>query len=329
MDADEIKYTPETVGTKKEWLGTEIRPINKSDVELVTATQYNEVLEFNEDDYRTLRGVDDLLAKNSTDYGKLPGVSDQTALEIFKNLPKGSTWLDLGCGSGIFITEVLKRINKRILPVGFDARTWEGQVAVPELVLGNINELKAEMFKNNPDGFDLITSASVFYHLHDYLSVFKKATNLLKPNGKLLVSTINQPTYQYESILDDGGNFKVSPMTYSVTYFRNRNIFSVDGSLMSIGELIGIVNRESENITLEYTSCRAGQRVSLGESCFGGGISAKVGSGKPLLNLSKVFYCFYPESSEIKRNRNDLSYIVAKTDSEAKALKNQGFVSLE
>lgn len=329
MDAGETRYTPEKIYSRIEWLGTEIRPITKSEVAAITMSQLEEARQLSSNDYKVTRGVSELLAETSRNYGMLPGVSNQSALEIFKGLPKGNSWLDLGCGSGDFIVEVLKKINKKIKPVGFDARTWDKQKPFPELVLGDINNLNLSMFKNNPDGFDLITSAAVFYHLHDHLSVFKKATKLLKPNGKLLVSTINQPRYHGESILNKNGEFKMSPEAYSATYYRNRNFFAADGQLMSLRTVVDIVNRNSQNIVLEYSIGKSGQNISHAVDLFGGGFSAISTGNNHEMNISNIFYCYYPEDGSPTLARNDLSYIVAKTDSEAQKLKNQGYVSLE
>lgn len=151
------------------WLGTQIRPMSYERVREISNTQHSDVLNFPDEAYNTRRGVRLLLNTNSRDYARLPQFNGLSALEIFKQLPPNSRWLDIGCGSGDFIKEVLSDVNPVLDATGYDARTWETQKKVPKLVLGDLQKIDQADFQDNGIRFDIITSSSVFYHLPDYL----------------------------------------------------------------------------------------------------------------------------------------------------------------
>lgn len=313
-----------------EWLGVEIRPMSLEVVDGINRKQYEQVLTFKGYEYITQRTAKMLLGKKSNDYAKLPVLNGQNAGEIFKKLPKNSEWLDLGCGSGDFIADVVNSINKRIRAVGFDARVWDEELAIPELILGNIYDVELGMFNEHPNGFDLITSASVFYHLSDYWNVLKRTINLLKPNGKFLLSTICRPIDLYgQPINDESGNFIHDPKNFLATYYNNRNLFDCRGNLLSMAEVVAILNSVNNCFGLEYHSSPS-ENVSVGQLLYGGGFSGeKVGFEKKS-DFSNIFYCHYDGFGKIKGNGDTkMSFVVAKNDNEKELLRRKGFVSVE
>jgi 2-polyprenyl-3-methyl-5-hydroxy-6-metoxy-1,4-benzoquinol methylase len=315
---------------RKEWLGKEIKPISLMEVRGIMKQLYTEVLGFDRYAYTTTRGVRNLLDEDSYDYARLPPSDSGTALQVIKSLKPDDEWLDLGCGSGTFIAEVLKDINPKIRAVGFDARRWgkEDQADIPELVLGDVDTMDTSSFPNHPNGFDLITSASVFYHLPDYWGVLEKAVNLLKPNGEISISTIVRPMKSgIEPINDEKGEFTEDPDDCGALYYRNRNIFDSDGRFMSIAEAVRIINTQNPGFKLEYHS-GANKGVSTGELAYGGGFSGKKLDTKPI-DLSFVFYCYYPEKRGNVIGLTDISFIFARTQREAYKLRGEGFVSVQ
>jgi len=322
----------------KEWLGKEIKPLTASDVHTLMTDMYHTVLELSRSSYTTTRGVSYLLDKDREDYAKLPDHGGKTALEIIESLPPRASWLDLGCGSGTFIEELLLDVRPDIQAVGFDARTWkieadqEDYPEIPKLILGNIDTVKPSDFPGHENGFDLITSAAVFYHLPDFWGALLRSSRLLKNKGKIIISTINRPTIAFgRPIENSAGEFSDNPLDCNVTYYRNRNIFDIDGNLIPLGEATRRVNSSNPGFSLEYHPGPMKDAVQ-GSLSFGGGFSGER-TGDANLNLSCIFYCFYPDSKNRHRKKEieetDISFIVAKSKEEIEALHAQGYVSVQ
>lgn len=95
------------------------------------------------------------------------------------------TLLDLGCGGGKFV----RRMRKQ----GFDARGIEPCVALferflkpdPAFELGRVEDLPARW----PQAFDCLTAFDVIEHVEDPGSFLRHAARLLKPGGRLFLST--------------------------------------------------------------------------------------------------------------------------------------------
>lgn len=319
----------ERVGaSKKEWLGTEIKPVSIGEVDKLMAGMHKTVLGLSEYAYTTTRGVANLLEEQSWDYAKLPRYKDISARQMFKELKAGAEWLDAGSGSGTFIKEVLEEVNPKIIATGFDARTWEHSVEIPELVLGDLDKINISMFPKHQKGFDLITSASVFYHLPDYWGVFGRCLNLLKKDGLITVSTISRPISGDRPINNEKGEFTMDPEKNWAKYYRNRNLFDSDGKLLPMSEVIKTLSIDNPGFKIEYHSGPNKDAV-MGDLYYGGGLSAKRVADLPI-NLSSIFYCYYPEKKQEQEiDLNDISFIVARTISEVNKLKKEGYSSVQ
>lgn len=114
---------------------------------------------------------------------------------IASNLPKPSSALDIGCGTG--------NILLKLLASGFDV--WgvdisKEMIEVLKARIPTLLEEKAQLFTNNADDFlaactqefDLITISSVLHHLPDYISSLELAIRRLKPGGWLYIT--HEPT---------------------------------------------------------------------------------------------------------------------------------------
>lgn len=211
---DGLKIFPENITHELEIYGCPITSMASHEVREIVERQYQENLKptiF----YETTRGVKDLLTGEIPDPARLPDFPDETALELFRRLPKGSTWLDVGCGSGTFIAEVLQDINPQINAYGFDSREWRNedmasnlrfghrQEKLSHLSLGNIDNLQDVNF--GPEKFDMITCAAVLRHLPDYWGAILRMVNLLKQDGVFLSSYVPRiaETYSDNMSIDD------------------------------------------------------------------------------------------------------------------------------
>jgi len=105
------------------------------------------------------------------------------------NPVKNSSFLDVGCGSGILIKNLLA-LNSNIKLYGLDITPKMVEVAKRkfindpdvEITLGSAIKMP---YKDN--SFDYVTCASSFHHHPDPLQSAKEMVRVLKPGGKLLI----------------------------------------------------------------------------------------------------------------------------------------------
>lgn len=112
--------------------------------------------------------------------------------ELIKNKIKGKRILDIGCGSGHYVLEMLK--------TGKEVRAIDNSCEMIKLTnyllsnngfsekakLADIGEIELNQFENKQ--FDTILCLDVIEHLPDEKIALKKITKLLKPNGILILS---------------------------------------------------------------------------------------------------------------------------------------------
>ena len=107
---------------------------------------------------------------------------------------KGARVLDVGCGGGI-LSEALAAAGAQVIGIDLAARVLEiarlhlyesGRVVDYREV--SVEALAAEM----PASFDAITCMEMLEHVPDPGSVIAACASLLKPGGKLFLSTLNR-----------------------------------------------------------------------------------------------------------------------------------------
>lgn len=109
-------------------------------------------------------------------------------LERAKHLPKNLVILDLGCGTGEFL-EQLSTMGFDTYGVDFDKDAIE--IARKRFGLKNVFSASFEDFfaKTNLPKFDIITFFEVLEHLDNHPLFFSSIKKLLKPGGKIILST--------------------------------------------------------------------------------------------------------------------------------------------
>ncbi len=107
---------------------------------------------------------------------------------------KGKRVLDIGCGGGI-LAEALAREGAEVTGIDQGERvikiaklhSLESQLDI------NYEQINIENFiKKNKHKFDVITCLEMLEHVPDPASVIKACSQILKPDGKLFLSTINR-----------------------------------------------------------------------------------------------------------------------------------------
>jgi len=111
-----------------------------------------------------------------------------------RSVLKGARVLDVGCGGGI-LSEALARAGARVTGIDLAPRVLEvarlhlhesgQQVDYREI---SVEVLAAEM----PAAFDAVTCMEMLEHVPDPASVIAACASLLKPGGRLFLSTLNR-----------------------------------------------------------------------------------------------------------------------------------------
>lgn len=296
-----------------------ITPMSAADVKRAVDAQYRQ--NFGPIYYNTRRGVRQLLVEDD-DYARLPDLPGRKAIQIIRDLPVGSGLLDVGCGSGTFIRGVLEKVNPGLEAHGFDSREWEDEERLQHLKLGNIDDLPRTDLGR--DKFEVVTCASVLYHLPDYWGAILRMSDRLKPDGVLLTSTVPRvvETYTsdgdvvYDRPADDLRGRLIEQDDGWLSYYRNRNIFDVEGNIVPMADVIRELNRSNPGFNLRYSVARS---ENLGTGHHGGQISV-VRKGVQPLDLSRLHYCNFP----FDKHFGPVSYILAKDEEEQGMLKKEG-----
>lgn len=111
----------------------------------------------------------------------------------------GKKVLDLGCGGGI-LTESLAKSGAETFGIDMSEKLIRvaKQHAQENALKINYELITAEEFaKQHAQEFDVITCMEMLEHVPEPLSILRAAAQLLKPNGKLFVSTINRNLKSY------------------------------------------------------------------------------------------------------------------------------------
>ena len=112
---------------------------------------------------------------------------------------KGKRVLDIGCGGGI-LTEAIAREGAEV--TGIDQGEKVIKIAKLHSLESQLNinyeQINIENFiKKNKQKFDVITCLEMLEHVPDPASVIKACSQILKPDGKLFLSTINRNTKSF------------------------------------------------------------------------------------------------------------------------------------
>lgn len=127
------------------------------------------------------------------------------------DIKSGSTVLDVGTGTGIFISFLLEKVGQTGRLVALDFAEEMLKKAQAKGFSGNIEYLNADITSVPlPDGvFDTVVCYSSFPHLHDKREALREINRLLKKGGKLFIchtlgrAEINKIHSQIAALVDD------------------------------------------------------------------------------------------------------------------------------
>lgn len=327
-----IKHQPEN-----RMFDRDIKPASLPEIKRRIDEAYNFAANAEDYKYFRFRGSKQLLTPGKN-YAELPSYAGKSPREIIESLPSGSKIIDVGCGYCQLGAEILgtvknqphdeedfeiddtetRPINKSVEVYGYDAQAQKGQDRLTRVKIGNIDDLSSDSFAGNPKDFDLVISSSVLYHLPDYWGAILRMANVLKPKGILLASTMPRVIVsEYDSKGPENSNgYLVTPDNGFFHYYRNRNVFDINGELIPPGQLVDFLNKLNPHFHLQYSVATGSM---LGATTNGGQISGQRLSTDGNLDLSNMFYCL---------SQGNLGYIVAQTAEEKIKLQKMGYVNL-
>ncbi len=116
---------------------------------------------------------------------------------------QGAQALDVGCGGGL-LSEALARAGARV--TGIDLASSVLEVARLHLFESGLEvdyrEISAEsLAAESPARFDLVTCMEMLEHVPDPASVIEACHRLLKPGGRLFLSTLNRTPQSFAAAI--------------------------------------------------------------------------------------------------------------------------------
>ncbi|KFA58594.1 bifunctional 3-demethylubiquinol 3-O-methyltransferase/2-polyprenyl-6-hydroxyphenol methylase [Gilliamella sp. wkB18] len=154
--------------------------------------------------------------------------------------------LDVGCGGGI-LSESLAKLGAKVTAI--DLADVSLDVARSHAKLGGLSidykkQTVEEHAKQYPEHYDVITCMELLEHVPDPLSIIRACAKLLKPNGKLFLSTINR-NHKAKLLLIYGAEY-IARLVPKGTHDFNRFIRPselmtwVEQAGLSTGDVIGM-----------------------------------------------------------------------------------------
>ena len=134
---------------------------------------------------------------------RLQYIVDQIAMHFDSNLTKkepfkGISLLDIGCGGGL-LSEPMARMGANV--IGADAADRNLPIARAHAVQSNLvidyQHTTVEELVEGTERFDVILNMEVIEHVANPSSYVKACSELLKPNGLMICSTINRNVKSY------------------------------------------------------------------------------------------------------------------------------------
>jgi 2-polyprenyl-6-hydroxyphenyl methylase/3-demethylubiquinone-9 3-methyltransferase len=111
---------------------------------------------------------------------------------------KGLSVLDIGCGGGL-LCEPLARLGAKVMGLDASAKAIEvaRKHAAREKLKITYIDGSVEDFARSKEKFDVVLAMEILEHVSNVGSLLRSASALLKPDGILIVSTLNRTMKSY------------------------------------------------------------------------------------------------------------------------------------
>ena len=115
-------------------------------------------------------------------------------LKIFNKSLRKKNVLDIGCGGGL-ISEALADNKANVIGIyenNQNLKEAKVHAKISKLKVNYVHSSFNNFYKKNKIKFDLIICLEFIEHVENFEETLKKITELIKPNGMLILSTINR-----------------------------------------------------------------------------------------------------------------------------------------
>lgn len=167
---------------------------------------------------------------------------------------KGTTVLDVGCGSGIFL-DALRRAGASVL-IGIEPSGINAELAAKMVQGAEIHKSLYDEVELPEKSFDLITALDIIEHLYRPGDFFRFASRLLRPGGVLFIKTPN-----WNAARRYGIGWAGLHQDAEHVYYFDRN--SLENYLSRAGILLEEVDFEPISAGLGNTKCVPSTKSSV------------------------------------------------------------------
>jgi len=157
---------------------------------------------------------------------KKPEIKNGEVVEFFVKpyIDSNSSVLDIGCSYGIFLSEVKKRVNCKV--VGIEPDSLNVRFAKEHYGLENVQNIFFEDFvKSNTEKYDFIVLRHVLEHLRDVNTVIGQLSSLTKKCGYIFITVPDiadiMPSRPLTGSFEFGHLYSFSPYTLSQILFKH------------------------------------------------------------------------------------------------------------
>ena len=135
--------------------------------------------------------------------------------------------LDFGCGTGK-ITQKMREISPKNKFVGVDVSETAIWIAKKKHPWANFYSVQdGEKFPFKKNNFDLILAADVIEHVYNTKKTFSELVRVLKPKGKILISTPYYGFIKNLLIIAFGFDEVFDPFGQHIRFFSKKRLFSI------------------------------------------------------------------------------------------------------
>ena len=148
-------------------------------------------------------------------------------LKKFISLERGAVIVDFGCGNGRVIQE-MKKINPQAEYIGLDVSEMALKSAAA--ILPDCKFYKIEDGENLPlenNSIDFVFSSEVIEHIYDIENAFLEISRILKPGGKLLLTTPYHGLIKNLLIVLFAFDKHFNPAGSHIRFFSKKSLFSL------------------------------------------------------------------------------------------------------
>jgi len=137
--------------------------------------------------------------------------------------------LDVGCGTGNFLTPVIAQLNNEGLAIGMDISTGVMSKAIQQCrsAKGKVKFTRgdAESIPFRDESFDVVMANFMLYHVSDILKAIGEMHRVLRRGGTFLVATGSKTSYEeirqvHKEALANFPDSQLTPISRSFGFYR-------------------------------------------------------------------------------------------------------------